>query len=1025
MNLVNALHGSGPKLRGVAFTAIARVCFLCLGTVVASWPICSQAEESLPKLQLPEDNSPDDAETVQQLTGSERAQITAVAFSPDSRRLAAGLGNSFVTLWNSVSGKEERVLEQFSGAGPIKCVMFSADGKHLLMTNELSQSAFIVDVNTGASVHEEKCRSSIFTAAFSPIGSFVAISDGTRSITLLQLDKPAGQKVLGPFARDVNILAFSPDASRLAVCFGRDTPDSVQVFDCKTGKSLWESNKSVDSPFLAMAFVLGGKALAAVDRPGRVRLFDAATGEPFKAGKDGSSTIQSDQRDAEAVVALKGGERAAVCGPNEFTLVDLQDMKTLPTDPMASQTTLASGNGKIAIAQNNGFVATAFYQDVRIYSAVTHELMLKLPCGDRPADLLAISPDGTKAAVCWGDQVALVRFSLEERHQAKRDIAIAKKEAQERKEAEKRVVELARRVAEEAEESRRAAKVRLKDEQAASPAVPKLSTNNVAKPSVADTPDVMGGRGEMRENSVGMQFVFVPAGSFVMGLSAAEIGGGGSSDPTRVRISRPFWISTTEVTQGQWKRVMRTEPWQGKLETQNDPDCAVSYVSWQDAEQFCKALTDCEATGGALRRGERYSLPTEAQWEYACRAGSRTTYCCEAKELREYAWIDSSRSDANRHPQKVGTKKPNAWRLHDMHGNVGEWCMDWRTQRLPGGIDPVVTEKDPQEAAERMVRGGNWDDFSPYCASGCRGKSMAPDERTSQVGFRVILIPSETASGVASQKGEPGNPKGLNADKRPSAEHPVGKHARANVTRRSVPHLTEGEAERLLAAYDGRHIEIEADVVIDEEAAAVLATHNGHLYLEGVTALNEKAAEKLAWHRGWRLYLSGLKTLTPEVAAALKWHYGVLDLSGLRELPEDVAKEFSDNKNILVLQLNGLKRLSPSGAALLAKFDGSVLGLNGLEILPDEVADDLAHYKGNLGLAGVKKLSDKAADALSEHQGDLFLDGVTTLSEAAAQSLAQHSGELSLTGLTTLSDRAAAALKENEQVTLPEQFHEQ
>ena len=134
------------------------------------------------------------------------------------------------------------------------------------------------------------------------------------------------------------------------------------------------------------------------------------------------------------------------------------------------------------------------------------------------------------------------------------------------------------------------------------------------------------------------------------------------------QLTKPFWLGKTEITQGQFKKVMGTEPWLNQDSVQIGEDNAAS-VSWNDATAFCQRLTD--------QKGESYRLPTEAEWEYACRAGTTTSWSFgdDEEQLGQYAWFRGNAS-GEQYVHKVGLKKPNPWGLYDMHGNAWEWCSD-------------------------------------------------------------------------------------------------------------------------------------------------------------------------------------------------------------------------------------------------------------------------------------------------------------------------------------------------------------
>ena len=205
-------------------------------------------------------------------------------------------------------------------------------------------------------------------------------------------------------------------------------------------------------------------------------------------------------------------------------------------------------------------------------------------------------------------------------------------------------------------------------------------------------------------------------------------------DGVVVTLTKSFKLGKTEVTQDQWKRVMRTEPWRGKDFVMTNMDCPATHVSWDDATEFCKKLTAIERKARMLRGGE-YRLPTEAEWEYACRAGTTTAYSFgnDESKLGEYGWFNGNAENAGeKYAHKVGFKKPNPWGLHDMHGNVYEWCSDWYGGKLIGGVDPIG----PKEGLIRVNRGGGWGGQGER-RSADRNNRGVPSVRNSFVGFRV------------------------------------------------------------------------------------------------------------------------------------------------------------------------------------------------------------------------------------------------------------------------------------------------
>jgi formylglycine-generating enzyme required for sulfatase activity len=223
-------------------------------------------------------------------------------------------------------------------------------------------------------------------------------------------------------------------------------------------------------------------------------------------------------------------------------------------------------------------------------------------------------------------------------------------------------------------------------------------------------------------------------------LDQELIGGGvGVEKTVRVRafLREGYWLGKNEVTQGQWKKLMETRPWQGQHQTKAGDDFPATYIDWHDVDRFCRKLTDQERDAGRLPRNWEYALPTEAQWERACRARSETRFCFgdDESEFGEYGWCQANTVNAGEdYAHRVGRKKPNAWGLYDMHGNIWEWCRDVYQDKLPGGRDPEATGP----GTERVMRGGGIYREPHECRSSFRHHHK-PDWRLFDLGFRVAL----------------------------------------------------------------------------------------------------------------------------------------------------------------------------------------------------------------------------------------------------------------------------------------------
>jgi len=239
--------------------------------------------------------------------------------------------------------------------------------------------------------------------------------------------------------------------------------------------------------------------------------------------------------------------------------------------------------------------------------------------------------------------------------------------------------------------------------------------------------------GDPITKTLGMTLNKIPAGSFMMGSPETEEGHWTNEHQHKVTITKPFYMQTTEVTQGQWKALMDTEPWKGERNVKEGPNYAASRLSWDDAVAYCKKLSEKE--------GKTYRLPTEAEWEYACRAGTETAWSFGNDVLGDYAWywenagksLDWSRGwDAH----QVGLKKPNAWGLYDMHGNVAEWCHDYYIEdyyKQSPAHDPTGAR-----GSFHVLRGGSWSSSTRNTRSADRGRDGTDSRVNIDHGFRLV-----------------------------------------------------------------------------------------------------------------------------------------------------------------------------------------------------------------------------------------------------------------------------------------------
>jgi formylglycine-generating enzyme required for sulfatase activity len=244
---------------------------------------------------------------------------------------------------------------------------------------------------------------------------------------------------------------------------------------------------------------------------------------------------------------------------------------------------------------------------------------------------------------------------------------------------------------------------------------------------------------QKQNNSIGMEFVLIPSGSFLMGSPDTDEDANRDEKPQhRVTISKQFYLGRYEVTQAQWEAVMGSHPFTSprsnsfyhlpgmaeRLRKPNNP----ATVSWNDAQEFIERLNRKEGHA-------KYRLPTEAEWEYAARAGTTTSYSfgADAKNLARYAWFGEDFETGSTHA--VGQKKPNPWGLYDMHGNVWEWTEDWYGEQYYGE-SPAEYPVGPDSGMGRVVRGGSWHTTGNGWRSASR-RHYLTDYRGISVGFRI------------------------------------------------------------------------------------------------------------------------------------------------------------------------------------------------------------------------------------------------------------------------------------------------
>ncbi len=266
-------------------------------------------------------------------------------------------------------------------------------------------------------------------------------------------------------------------------------------------------------------------------------------------------------------------------------------------------------------------------------------------------------------------------------------------------------------------------------------------------------------------NSIGMKFMLIPAGTFVMGSPESEGGRSDEEQQHEVEITRPFYLGVYPVTQAQWRAVLGNNPsWfcatgggKDKVKGMNTDYFPVEQVSWEDAVTFLKKLA---ALPEEVKEGRKYRLPSEAEWEYSCRGGvmssskpfhfKQPTSSLSSTQANfdgnfPYPYGGAARGPYRQTTTPVGSFEPNALGIYDMHGNVGEWCADWYDKDYYQN-SPKADPPGPSGGSVRVLRGGSWFSYGQGCRAACRGGGR-PSYRYDYLGFRVAAVPVRSEQG--------------------------------------------------------------------------------------------------------------------------------------------------------------------------------------------------------------------------------------------------------------------------------------
>ena len=615
--------------------------------------------------------------------------VYSIAFSPHGKRLASGSADKTIKLWDVATGEEMLWLRGHKS--DVLSVAFSPDGKRLA-SGSVDQTIKLWETATGKELLTLKGHShSVDSVALSPDGKRLASGSGDDTVKLW--DAVTGKELLTfkGHSSDVSAVAFASEGKRLA-SGSRDK--TIKVWNTVTGNELLKL-KGHSRQVYSVAFSPNGKLLASGSRDKTVKLWDTATGKELLMFKGHSGAVLS-------VVFSPDGKHLASGG--EDRIIRLCD--TVTGRKLLSLRGHASNVLSIAFSPDGKRLASASYdQTIKLWDTVTGEELLSLKGHSEGVYSVAFSPDGNrlvsasrdKTIKLWDVATGKELLSLKGHSEGVYSVVFSPD---------------GKRIVSGSGDNT----VKLWDTlDWTSPAIICLGLGN--RQQVVSVP------------SAAMRFVRVSPGSFVMGCPDRDVEGHNFQKEHKVKLTKGFHMGVHEVTQEQYRTVMGMNPSRHRGDTN-----PVDSVSWRDAMAFCERMS--------RMTGHKISLPTDAQWEYACRGGTTTRFSFgdDKKDLDAYAWYGSN---SGRKTHSVGQKKPNPWGLYDMHGNVIEVVSD-RYVNYPSNS---VTDPAYPGGGKRMHvwRGGSIKHDERGCRSAQRTFSNGPDDRRSDTGFRVICIPNPNA----------------------------------------------------------------------------------------------------------------------------------------------------------------------------------------------------------------------------------------------------------------------------------------
>ena len=652
--------------------------------------------------------------------------VTAMRLSPSGRWLAQANADGRVVLWNLADGKATPVLS--AGSAAVGDLAFDPQELSLTLLTTSDIKSFDLAKKSLAIIHPGSTGTS---AAFSPGGDMLAVGSRDGKIALWQGGKSS------VLTSDISVpaerVAFSPENSLIAAAY---PGKGVRVFypHAGTAANAWTTHVA-DAGSVAVS--PDGTRLAIGTADGAVSLWSAADATQL-------GIVPAELRHKAAVLDLAfrpdGRQLASASADHTVKLWDVS--KGIPT-VLATLCGHSSTVSRVAFTPGGDFLASAGADgSARLWSVVGKP--------EAPLDLMAYLDqrfyafDPATQHAQWAGGAGFVG-AAPSMTGAKQDRAALLADAQ------------------KAAKEQRWHRVDLRLAQLGKADDPAIAPLRFARAA-------FGKEGQPFTNAEGMNLRWCPPTGpegFLMGSPETEKDRYSYETQHKVVLTKGFWLGQYEVTQAEWKAVMGTEP---STNIASGPQAPVENISWTEATEFCRRLTDRERARGTLPAGWEYALPSEAQWEYACRAGTTTAYSFGDDpallhlhgnyndKSGGFSGAEEDNDDGVERTAPVGSyklkeTKPNAWGFFDMHGNVFEWCADALDPENADYSGDATTDPLGTQGTHRVNRGGGWSSSARDCRSASRF-AIRPSYRNSFLGFRPAVVPSRPVDAVTPEKGK-------------------------------------------------------------------------------------------------------------------------------------------------------------------------------------------------------------------------------------------------------------------------------